>query len=97
MGKPRALVCQGPRCSKSGKKRRKLLEALAEVAKIEEVGCQKICRGPVAGVKLDGTLEWFAPLTTKRARTGLVKLLTKGKLTKALSKRHLSKRSGQRR
>ena len=95
--KHQVLICQGPHCTKSGKKRRRLVEAISEVAKIEEVKCQKICRGPVAAVAVDGTLEWFAPLDTKRARAGLVKLITKGKMPKALAKRHIKKRSGKNR
>jgi hypothetical protein len=31
-------------------------------ASVKTVRCQKVCKGPVAGVKLDGRWEWFGSL-----------------------------------
>ena len=28
--------------------------------KVKKLGCQKICKGPVAGLKVRGRVEWFA-------------------------------------
>jgi len=93
--RPKVLVCNGRRCGKEHKALEALVEALAQVADIEQVGCQKICAGPVAGTEIDGTLEWFRGLRSDKRRRRMVKLVVEGKLTKRMKKRHVSKRSGQ--
>ncbi len=68
-------------------------------ATIVKVGCQKVCEGPVAGLKVDGRLEWFERLDSSKAVDALVKLVNGGdggKLPPSLAKRRSSKRSGRR-
>jgi hypothetical protein len=94
---PNVYVCKGSHCSKGKCDRRGLLDALDGVARVRTVGCQKVCRGPVAGLEVDGCLEWFADLGSDKARRRLVKLIRKGRIGKGLEKRRAKHRSGQRR
>lgn len=95
--KPVVLVCRGSDCRKRRKKRAALIEALAGVARVEEVGCQDICDGPVAGVVYNGTLEWFREVDGGKSRRALVTLVAGGELTRLLRRRRVRKRAGQRR
>jgi (2Fe-2S) ferredoxin len=95
--RPKVYVCKGSHCSKCKDERAALLATLESAAKVREVGCQKMCKGPVVGVEVDGCLEWFADLGSGKARRGLDKLIDQGRLSKALAKRQVAKRSGQRR
>ena len=42
---------------------------------VVEVRCQKICKGPVAGLEVDGRLEWFRSLRKAKARKALGRLV----------------------
>jgi hypothetical protein len=59
------------------------------------VRCQKICSGPVAGVKIGGHIEWYDRLDTGKRLAGLRKLAkgTATKPVKALAKRRVGKRA----
>ena len=65
-------------------------------ARVHEVRCQKICNGPVAGIEIDGRMEWFERVGTPKAMVGLRRVI-KGKptLPRSLRKRWLKKRSGR--
>ncbi len=92
------LVCTGGRCRKALRRDDRLANAVARLpVKVERVGCQKICRGPVVGTKLDGALEWFERMDSGKALDALADLIEKGRLVKALEKRRVAKRSGKRR
>jgi (2Fe-2S) ferredoxin len=95
--RPIVLLCRGSDCRKRRKKRSALVDALRPVATIEEVGCQDICDGPVAGTLVEGTLEWFREVDGEKARRALVELLVGGKLARPLRKRRVAKRAGRRR
>jgi len=88
-------MCRGSSCKKKPKKRKALLESIRDVGKIEEVGCQEICRGPVVGLSIRGRVEWFKRLDTKKSRKSFLKLATGGKLSKTLKKRWVKKRAGR--
>jgi hypothetical protein len=66
-------------------------------AKVVLVGCQKICSGPVAGVKLSGRMEWFSRVDTPKRMAGLRMLAERRKKRPvvALEKRRLTTRSGR--
>jgi hypothetical protein len=65
-------------------------------AHVYEVRCQKICHGPVAGVEIDGRMEWFERVGTPKAMVGLRRVVRgKTKLTRPLRNRRLKKRSGR--
>jgi hypothetical protein len=95
--RPKVLVCGGRHCSKEGKARQALIEVLQPVADIEEVGCQKICQGPVAGLEVGGQLEWYCELDRGKRRRRLVELVETGEVPKKLLRRWVEKRSGQKR
>jgi hypothetical protein len=56
------------------------------------VQCQKICKGPVMGLEVDGQLEWFAKLDDPKSRRHLALFLTSGELKKRLKRRISLKR-----
>ncbi len=88
-------VCRGKDCSKRKRPLRTLLEALEGRAQIAEVGCQKLCAGPVCGLKLDGRLEWFEEIDSARRREALIATLESGVLNKGLKKRRAKGRAGK--
>ena len=94
---PVVYLCRGGDCRDRKKARRKLVDQLDGHARLTEVKCQKICRGPVVGLEVDGALEWFAEVDTGKARAAVVHLLDRGELKKPLRKRHVGKKSGKQR
>ncbi len=95
--KPKLYVCYGSDCADSRDALRDLETQLEGVASIKPVKCQKICRGPVVGAEVDGTLEWFRKVDTEKARRRLITLLETGEMKKALAKRRVKGRSGKKR
>lgn len=95
MGKPLVYVCEGSDCRDERRALRKLLDSLDGVAEVERVRCQKICDGPVAGTEVDGTLEWFEELDSKKLREALVELLGGGMARRRLLKQRVGKRQGK--
>ena len=69
----------------------------ATSAEIGEVGCQKVCRGPVAGIVINGRREWFGRLRKPKHVRKLARLVVGGgrKVPGSLEKRRLVKRSGR--
>ena len=88
-------VCTGKSCRKRDLDRAKALEALGDDVPVKKVRCQKICKGPVFGVEVDGRLEWFKNVDGNKSRVGLRLLAEAGELVKALAKRRGDKRRGQ--
>jgi len=67
-------------------------------ATVKLVGCQDICRQPVAGTRVGDRLEWFGGLDTPKRQAALVQLLNdqrRGRIPKALEKARTPKRSGK--
>lgn len=65
---------------------------------VELVRCQKICRGPVAGLVVDGRMEWFECLDGRKAIAAFVDLARTGasdRLPKPLRRRRVPKRAGR--
>ncbi len=92
---PKVLLCLGSDCQKRKRKHTALAEAVRECATVEKVSCQKICKGPVAGIYVDRRLEWFRRLDSKKSRKWLVEFLTQKQMHKKLKKRRVKKRSGR--
>jgi hypothetical protein len=86
-------VCDG--CGNRKRERKLISKALPRKAEIVGVGCQKICDGPATGLPVNGKLEWFRKVDSKRALAGLKQAIKKGKLNKALTRRRVKKRSGK--
>lgn len=94
---PEVFVCTMRGCGKRSA-RTDLVAELDGVACLTEVRCQSVCVGPVAGVVVDGRLEWFERVTTPKARRRLRQLVAgggAGPLPKALAKRRRAKRAGK--
>lgn len=93
MGKPTVFVCGECRG------RRALVEVLQQAGvKVEKVGCQKLCDGPVAGASVKGRLEWFGELHKHKHHRALAELAAAGDHADvpAVLERHLlKKRSGR--
>ena len=87
----RVFVCRGKSCHKSKKERKALIEFLSDVATVEEVECQDICKGPVAVVPIKGRLAWFEQVDSKKSRKALAELAAGGKMAKTLRKRLVRK------
>jgi hypothetical protein len=65
------------------------------VARVKTVGCQKICKGPVAGAKIHGRMEWFARVDRAKPMVALERTLRGKKPGKALDDRRVARKSGQ--
>ncbi len=91
---PTLYFCSGSDCQNL-KSDRALREALDGRVEVCDVRCQKICKGPVVGLEIDGRIEWFYKMKSKSMRKRLVALVKSGELHSSLASRLSSKRSGR--
>lgn len=95
MVRPTVFLCHGDTC-RHEKGFDEWRERLAGVADISEVRCQRICKGPVVGAAVNGSLEWFERVRSGKAQRQFVDLVAgTGKLRKGLERRRVAKRSGR--
>src|SRR5689334_12611113 len=96
MGTPRCYVCTGKDCRRDDGFK-ELRRDLDKVAKVREVDCQDMCDGPVAGVVLDGRVEWFEKIRKERYRTAVIELVTgeRDSVPNVLKARWAKKHSGK--
>jgi hypothetical protein len=66
-------------------------------SRLVPVGCQKICAGPVVGVKVAGQMEWFSRVSSLKEIAALRMLADRRtkRPARPLEKRRLGKRSGR--
>ena len=66
-------------------------------ATVKLVGCQDICRQPVAGARVDGRLEWFGGLDAAKRQRALIRLVNEPpkKVPDDLAKARVAKRAGK--
>ncbi|MEX2587389.1 MAG: hypothetical protein WD602_05265 [Actinomycetota bacterium] len=67
-------------------------------ATVQTVRCQKVCESPVAGLRIDGRMEWFERVDGPKALRALASLASgwaPDQLPKSLRKRRSKKRSGR--
>ena len=95
MGKPKILVCKAKHCSVKRGAYSKLLTEVSEVAEVEFVRCQKICKGPVVGAEIGGELQWFRRVRGAKSRRAMVHFLRDGELKRRLRRRRVRARTGQ--
>ena len=95
MGKPRVYLCWGGSCRKERTAFRRLEAALEGEARVKPVKCQKICDGPVAGVSVDGTLQWFEELDSRKRTDAFLSVVRTGEVPAKLKKRCVAKRKGK--
>jgi hypothetical protein len=65
---------------------------------VTRVGCQKICTGAVAGLEVNGRMEWFERVDRPKPMVALARLVERrgmGQIAKPLAKRRVAKRSGR--
>ena len=95
MVRPTVFLCHGDTCPRE-KGYDDLRERLSAVVDIAEVRCQRICKGPVVGAAINGSLEWFERVRSEKVQGQFVDLVVgSGKLRKSLAKRRVEKRSGR--
>ena len=92
---PTFFVCHGSDCRKRRKEFNAVVESLAEEGRVCPVKCQKICKGPVVGMNIEGRIEWFSKLRTKQSRQHLIAFIRQGELSKRLWDRVKKKRRGK--
>ena len=88
-------MCGAGDCRDERKDHKKLTEALSGVARVVHARCQKICDGPIAGVEVDGRLEWFARIDDKSLRSDFIDVVKGREVSKRLQKRRSPDRSGK--
>ena len=74
-----------------------ILQTRADTS-VKLVKCQKICHGPVVGLPIAGTMEWFERVEGLKEIAALVRLTSKPKndtIPKPLRKRRVKKHSGR--
>lgn len=95
MKRPSVYVCRGSSCRKR-KELPKILKLLSdEDVSFRSVRCQKICKGPVVGLDIDGEVHWFKRLRDKKTRRGLVVWFRESRLKKAVRDHRVEKRKGK--
>ena len=93
--KSKVYLCRGKHCGRCAGDVDALAALIGDSAKVEWVECQKICKPPVVGTRVDGELEWFARVGTEKSRRRLLQLLHGKRLRKALAKRRVERRRGK--
>ncbi len=67
-------------------------------ATVKLIGCQDVCKQPVAGTRVEGRLEWFGGLDRSKRRQALIDLVNdggRGPVPAALAKARSRKRAGR--
>jgi hypothetical protein len=95
MVRPTIFVCRGSSC-RHHKGYEELRERLGAAADLSDVRCQRVCDGPLVGVAINGSLEWFRRMESEKAQRHLVDLVGgSGRLRPSLEKRRVRKRAGR--
>ena len=67
-------------------------------ANIKLVGCQDVCKQPVAGTRIEGCLQWFGGLDQPKRQKALIDVVngrSDGRLPDVLVKARNTKRAGK--
>jgi hypothetical protein len=65
-------------------------------ATIKLIGCQDVCKQPVAGTRVEGCLQWFGGLDRPKRQRALIDLVNDGgPVPVVLSKARSTKRAGK--
>ena len=71
MARPTVFVCRGSHC-RHRSAYPEVCARLSVVADVSDVRCQRICDGPVVGVAINGSLEWFERVGSEKAQRQIV-------------------------
>ena len=88
------FVCTGKHCRKKKDGIEDVARAVDTSVELVRVRCQKICKGPVVGLKQNGSLEWFKDVDSSKTLSALKDAVRGQPLQKPLRNRHVPKRSG---
>lgn len=95
MARPTVFLCRGSSCRHHAA-HDELRDRLTAVADVSEVRCQRICRGPVVGAAVNGSLEWFERVRGPKSQRRMVDLVAgSGRMRHSLAKRRVAKRAGK--
>ena len=86
-------ICGGSRCRKHSAEIKDLHRALKRSASVKRVKCQKICKGPVVGLRVSGELQWFRKCKSQSDVVDLVDLVQGGRPSKKLREKRVDKRA----
>lgn len=67
-------------------------------ATLKLVGCQEVCKQPVAGTRVEGGLQWFGGLDQAKRRRAFIELVNdggRGPVPAELVKARAKKRAGK--
>jgi hypothetical protein len=67
-------------------------------ATVKLIGCQDVCKQPLAGTRVDGRLEWFGGLDRPKRQRALIDLVNdggEGPVPVVLAKARAAKRAGK--
>lgn len=67
-------------------------------ATVKLVGCQDVCKQPVAGTRIEGCLQWFGGLDQPKRQKALIDVVNgrgNGRLPEVLVKARNPKRAGK--
>jgi hypothetical protein len=67
-------------------------------ATIKLVGCQDVCEQPLAGTRIDGSLQWFGGLDRPKRQQAVIDLVNdggRGPIPEVLVKARSKKRAGK--
>jgi hypothetical protein len=86
---PCLFICAGKNCRKLKAHRKIQKSKLLSDVYLQDVKCQKICRGAVVGFEVKGKLHWFKSVK-KKGHIKAIKRSIKGRpLSLDLVKRHV--------
>jgi hypothetical protein len=90
------FLCVGKDCRRDDGYQ-ELVSAVAVLPRVRHVKCQDLCGGPVAGVVVDGRVEWFEKLRKGKHRAAIVELASgaTSKVPSVLRSSWARKRSGK--
>ena len=91
----KVYICRGKDCRRRGAFLEQLRRSLPDDLELNNVRCQKICKGAVVGVNLGKRLIWFKRLKSKKDLRRIRVFIEEGKLPKGLKKK-LSKKQTDR-
>lgn len=77
------LVCAGKDCRDSAGFKA-LMDTAADMPQAYALACQGLCHGPIAGVRVDGTVHWYERVRTGKVRKQLVASVRQGKRRRSI-------------
>lgn len=88
------LVCTGKDC-RHAKGWDAMVDLAAGTPRAHEAPCQGVCKGPVIGFAINGTVRWFGRLKSAKQRSRVLAMATSGSVPKKLTDRESRSRRGR--